>query len=74
MLVELTCANGMCFLIFLWENCLSRRILQRLNEVTLLLQIMLMGLFLKCFVTVRCLYFRKGFVKMGNNISFHQKG
>lgn len=46
---------------------LSRRILKRLNEAILLLQITLMRLFLKCFILARCLYFRRGFVKMRHN-------
>lgn len=66
-LVELIYADGMSFLVFLWESCLRRRIWERLNEAILLLQIMLMRLLLKFFITIRWLCFRKDFVKMGNN-------
>lgn len=67
MLVELIYADGMSFLVFLWESCLRRKIQERLNEAMLLLQITLMRLLLKFFITIRCLYFRKDFVKMRNN-------
>lgn len=67
MLVELIYADGMSFLVFLWESCQRRKIQERLYEAILLLQITLMRLLLKFFITIRCLYFRKDLVKMRNN-------
>lgn len=67
MLVELIYADAMSLLVFLWESCLRRKIEERLNEAMLLLQITLMRLLLKFFITIRCLCFGKDFVKMRNN-------